>query len=198
MYSRSIANLIEALKKLPSVGERTAERYVFHWLKNGKKEVNELRDALDSLLKNIKSCSICWNFSDSIPCPICANPARDHGTICVIADPQDIPVIEKTGNYHGVYHVLRGAIDPNDEDSWNKTKIKELFKRIKSSKEINEVILALNLDWTGETTALYIESKIKSLAPTIKVSRLARGLPLGSSLQYADEITLGSAFKNRR
>ena len=200
MYSRSIQNLINSLKKLPSVGERTAERYVFHLLGKGKGDVKELNSALDELLKNTKSCEVCWNFADSTPCPICADPKRDHTMVCVVAEPQDIPAIEKTGAFHGVYHVLRGTLEMTDEENFAKLKIRELLKRLYPlvKTKITEVILALNPDLPGETTAMYLEREIKTKWPKIKTTRLARGLPMGSDLQYADEITLGSALKNRR
>jgi len=198
MYSRSITNLINAFKKLPSVGERTAERYVFRLLKSGRGDVAELRLALEELLKNTKSCEVCWNFADTTPCPICADTKRDHNLICVVADPQDIASIEKTGAFHGVYHVLRGLIEMDDEGENKNIKIKELLKHAKNDKNLKEIILALNPDLPGETTAMYLEQKLKTLNPKIKVSRLARGLPMGSDLQYADEVTLGSALKNRK
>lgn len=197
MYSKSINNLIEAFRRLPSVGQRTAERFVFHLLKSGKKEVGELTLALKDLIDNIKSCEVCWDFSDDNPCRICANKNRDQDIICVVADPQDIPVIERTNAFPGLYHLLRGVIEPGDEESLDKLKVKELFSRIKNQKNIKEVILALNPDLSGETTMLYLEKEIKKIDPMIKISRPARGLPMGSDLQYADEITLGSALKNR-
>ncbi|OGH83758.1 MAG: recombination protein RecR [Candidatus Magasanikbacteria bacterium RIFOXYA2_FULL_44_8] len=200
MYSRSITNLIQALKKLPSVGERTAERYVFHLLKKGKGEVNDLRSALDELLTNTKSCEVCWNFSDSTPCNICRDTKRDHTTVCVVADPQDVPAIEKTGAHAGAYHVLRGVLETADEENFARIKIRELLKRIHptAKTKIYEIILALNPDLPGETTAMYLEKNIVKINPKIKVTRLARGLPMGSDLQYADEITLASALKNRK
>lgn len=201
MYSRSIRQLIEALKRLPSVGERTAERYVFHLLKSGKGEVNDLRVALDELLQHTKSCEMCWNFTDTTPCPICANNGRDYGQICVVAHPQDVSAIEKTGEYRGVYHVLRGTVDTGDAESVENTKIKELFKRLKDAPKgqtPREIILALNPDLAGETTMMYLARTIAKMNPKIKITRLARGLPMGSDLQYADEITLGSALKNRK
>ncbi|MSU75761.1 MAG: recombination protein RecR [Candidatus Magasanikbacteria bacterium] len=198
MYSPSIQNLIKALKKLPSVGERTAERYVFHLLKSGKKETTELMLALKNLTQTVTSCKVCWNFSDSSPCSTCKDPRRDHGTVCVVEDPQDLSVIEHTGDFRGVYHVLRGLVDPTDEDGLKKMKIKELIGRVKfGNKEIKEIILALNPDMAGETTMLYLEKELKKINPSLIISRLARGLPLGSDLKYADEITLGSAIKNR-
>jgi recombination protein RecR len=203
MYSPSIKNLIRALKRLPSVGERTAERFVFHWLKSGKKEVTELMLALKELVENIKSCETCWDFSDNNPCPICSDQKRDRSTICVVAESQDLMVIEQTGVFHGVYHVLRDLIDAGDEESFTRIKAKELLSRIEGKSTFNkevpvkEVIVALNPDLAGETTALFLEQEIKVIAPKVKVTRLARGLPLGADLRYADEVTLGSAIKNR-
>jgi len=196
MYSKSIQNLIDAFRKLPSVGQRTAERFVFYLLKSGKKEVGEITLSLKELIDNVKSCETCWDFSDHNPCAICNNKTRDQSLLCVISEPQDIPVIERTDIYNGLYHVLRGAIEPGAEEEWEKIKLKELFKKIRN-KEIKEIILALNLDLSGETTMLFLEKKIKELNPEIKITRLARGLPMGSDLQYVDEITLGSAIKNR-
>ena len=197
MYAAPIEKLIDALKKLPSVGQKTAERFVFHWLASGKKEVNDLRGALEELLKNVKSCEVCWNFADATPCQICASAKRDHTAVCVVSEPPDIAAIEKTGEYHGTYHVLRGLIDTSAETEIHDLKINELWQRLNQNK-ISEVILALNPDLPGETTAMYLEREIKNKWPKIKITRLARGLPMGSDLQYADEITLGSALKNRK
>lgn len=203
MYSHSITKLIEILKKLPSVGERTAERYVYHWLKSGKKEVTELMLALKTLIESIKSCEICWDFSEQSPCPICADEKRDRTTVCVVAEPPDLAVIENIGTFKGVYHCLRNLVDAGDEESFKTIKVKELVERVEGKTgfnkkfKIKEVILALNPDLPGETTMLYIENELKKFQPGIKVTRLARGLPLGADLRYADEITLGSAIKNR-
>ncbi len=195
---------MRALKKLPSVGEHTAERFIFHWLKSGKKEVTELMLALKELIEKVKSCEVCWDFSETSPCAICSNSKRDHTTICVVAGPQDLMVIEQTGIFKGVYHVLRELIDTSDEDSLQKMKAKELFARLSPSARegvggvgVTEIILALNPDMQGETTMLYLERELKLLNPKIKVTRLARGLPLGADLRYADEMTLQSAIKNR-
>ena len=196
MYSSSINNLIEALKKLPSVGQRTAERFVFYWLKSGKKEVMETVNSLEELLAKVKSCEICWNFSDTNPCPICQDKAREKGIVCVVSDSQSIPVLERTGEFKGLYHVLRGTIDATQPEQINSLKITELLDRLKKN-EINEVILALSPDMAGETTMMFLEKEIKEKFPTIKTTRLARGLPTGSELQYADEVTLGNALKYR-
>lgn len=207
MYSKSIQNLIRSLKHLPSVGERTAERYVFYLLKSGKKEVTQLMLALKELIENVKSCEVCWNFSDTSPCIQCSDVKRDPTTVCIVLDPQDLVVIEKSSAYHGLYHVLRGLVDPSDPESITHSKIKELIARIKlspSAREgaqggegVKEVLLALNPDIAGETTMLYLEKELKNARPDLSVTRLARGLPMGSDIRYADEITLGSAIKNR-
>lgn len=195
-YSPSIQNLISAFRKLPTVGQRTAERFVFYLLKSGKKEVGEITLALKELIDNVKSCETCWDFSDQNPCAICSLKSRDQKTICVVSEPQDIQVIERTGAFTGLYHVLRGLIEAGDEEL-HKLKIKELFERLKNNSMVTEIVLALNPDLPGETTMLFLEKNIKEKFPNLKVTRLARGLPMGSDLQHADEITLGSAIKNR-
>jgi len=197
MYSKSIQNLIDSFRRLPTVGQRTAERFVFYLLKSGKKEVGEITLALKELIDNVKSCESCWDFSDHNPCTICNNKTRDNSLLCVVSEPQDIPVIERTGMYNGLYHVLRGLVEPGDEEELEKIKIKELFLKLQKTDKIREIILALNPDLSGETTMLFLEKKLKEKNPAIKTTRLARGLPMGSDLQYADEITLGSAIKNR-
>jgi recombination protein RecR len=196
MYSPSIDKLIAVLKRLPSVGQHTAERFVFYWLKSGKKEVMETVNSLEELLSNVKSCETCWNFSDTNPCPICQDKTRDKSVICVVSDPQAVPVLEGTGEFQGTYHILRGTIDATDPDQISTLKISELLVRLKSA-EIKEIILALNPDMAGETTMMYLEKEIKGEFPDIKTTRLARGLPTGSDIQYADEITLGNALKHR-
>ena len=210
MYSKPIQQLISAFSDLPGVGERTAERYVFYLLKTGKKSVAELTLALKGLIENVKSCEICWNFSDRSPCNICADKNRDQSTICVVAEPQDIPPFEKTSAFNGVYHVLRGVVKP-EEDNRLKLKINNLFTRLKNPStpfnfiqgkplrvnKITEIILAFNPDLTGETTIMFLRQKINIFNPNLKITRLARGLPVGSDLQYADEITLEGAIKNR-
>lgn len=197
MYSPSIDRLIRELKKLPSVGVHTAERFVFHWLSAGKKEVADMQTALKGLMDTVKSCEVCWNFSDSSPCAICQNPRRDQSTICVVANPQDIPAFEQTKAFSGVYHVLRGTIDASEQLGMESNlKLREFFARIKKNLP-QEIILALNPDLPGETTMLFIAQKIRETNPELRITRLARGLPMGSSVQYADEITLASAFTNR-
>ena len=196
MYPLPIQQLINAFVKLPGVGQRTAERFVFHLLKAGKKDAADLANALQHILETVKSCATCWDFSDRSPCAICADIKRDQTTICVVEEPQALQTIEKTSEYHGLYHVLRGTIQPDDEESVPLLKINELLKRVEAG-AVKEVILALNPDLTGETTMMFLQNRLKEVNPRLTISRLARGLPMGSNLQYADEITLGSALKHR-
>lgn len=196
MYSIPIQNLIRAFSKLPSVGQRTAERYVFYLLKSGKKDVTELTIALKNLSDNIKSCPICWDFTNTIPCEICANAKRDKNILCVVSDSQNIQIIEKMKKYNGQYHILRGVIKTDKPEQIKNLKINELLRKIKNP-EIREVILAFSPDLNGETTMMFLRQKIKEINPILKITRLARGLPVGSDLQYADEITLNDALKNR-
>ena len=196
MHSTSIQKLIKALSRLPSVGPRTAERFVFHLLKSGKKDAAELAIALKEMLSSIKSCTICWRFSDQDPCDICSNTTRDHKIICVVSEQQEVEVFEKLGEFIGVYHILRGNIKPENDFHNKKLKIKELLLRLRSN-VVDEVILGLNANIEGETTIMFLERKIKEISPNTKITRLARGLPMGSDLLYADEITLASALKNR-
>lgn len=196
MYAKPIKQLIQAFKRLPGVGPRTAERFVFSLLHRGKKDVGEMLLALKELIDTIKSCERCYTFSDRSPCDICADPKRDQHCICVVATPQDREAIEKVGIYTGVYHILRGTIDPTDEEQNAQLKIKELFVRVQQP-DITEVILALNPDVQGETTMMYIRNTMKEVAPNVRLTRLARGLPMGSDVQYADEVTLQNAFEHR-
>jgi recombination protein RecR len=201
MYSSSIHRVIQELKKLPSVGQHTAERFVIYWLKSGKKDVTELMLSLKDLLEKVKSCEICSNFDDTSPCSICSDLKRDHYTICVVENISDLASIEKTKEYNGTYQVLRGLITSTDDDGLQKTKVNELFDRVlsalKTDKPLKEIILALNPNVAGETTMLYIKNELKKIHPLLVVTRLARGLPMGSDIVYADNITLGSALKAR-
>lgn len=196
MYPIPIQQLINAFTKLPSVGQRTAERFVFHLLRSGKKDVAEIASSLKNLIDSIKSCETCWDFSDQSPCRVCKDKKRDSSIICVVDQPQGVQVFEKTGEYNGQYHVLRGTVKATDENSIGYLKVKELVARIKLA-ETKEVILALNPDLNGETTMMFLYKKLSEANPNLKITRLARGLPMGGDLQYADEVTLTSALKNR-
>lgn len=197
MYPPSIQHLIDRFTKLPGVGPKTAERFVFYLLKRGRRTVAELTEALTNLQDRARSCAICFDFSESDLCHICANHARDAATICVVADPQDAQAIERSGAFHGRYHVLRGVLDPARDIGPEDLKINELFERVQTSNPpVREIILALNPDLPGETTSLYLTKQLK--AYTIRITRLARGLPLGSDVDYADEITLTDALNGRQ
>jgi len=194
-YSETIEKLISEFSKLPGIGQKTAERFVFYLLKQPKEELEKLNLALKNLEKNIKICSICQNFSETDPCPICSSKSRDKSIICVVAEPQDLLAIEKTGEYKGTYHVLHGVINLPEGITPNRLKINELLERVKKNR-IKEIILALNPDIEGESTALHIK---KLLSPfNLKITKLARGLAMGSELEYADEITLADALKGRK
>ena len=197
MYAPPIRKLIDAFKRLPSVGERSAERFVFFLLGSGKKTVAELSLALRDIMEQVKSCEVCWDFSDRSPCPICSDTKRDHSIICVVEAPQDLQTIENTDHFDGLYHVLRGTIRPDDEESAARLKVPELLARVKKP-EIKEVILALSPDLEGETTMMYLEKKLDEARDDLTITRLARGLPMGSDIQYADEVTLGNALKFRQ
>src|SRR3989339_510527 len=198
MYSKPIQNLIKAFSRLPSVGHRTAERFVFYLLKSGKKDVAELTIALKELIENIKSCEVCWDFADTSPCNFCTDTRRDHKVICVVCQPQDRETIEKTKEFTGVYHILRGTLKPDDENISKFLKINELMARLQKN-VVDEVILALNPDINGETTMMYLERQIKKLKPEIRVTRLARGLPMGSDLQDGGGgLNRGGCFERKR
>ena len=196
MYAKPIQQLIDALSKLPSVGRRTAERYTFHLLKSGKKDVGELASALNALIEKVRSCEACWDFSDASPCAICADQQRDQSILAVVKESQDVQVFERGVEFSGHYHVLRGTLTPDIESSLGSIKIKELIERVKTG-ATKEVILALNPDIEGETTMLFLEKKLTEVQSDLIVTRLARGLPMGSDLRYADDITLGSALTGR-
>jgi len=208
-FPPSLQNLIDSFSHLPGVGPKTALRFVFYLLKQPKIDVEKFAAALGTLKNQIAVCQVCQNFSEKNPCSICGDSRRDHGTICVVAEHQDLPVIENTGDFHGTYHVLGGVLDPLHGVTPDQLKIKELVARIKKSSPganpplaengaIKEIILALNPDLEGETTMLYLMKLIKSFNKQIKITRLARGLPMGSDLEYADEVTVSDALKGRK
>jgi recombination protein RecR len=196
MYPPSIQHLIKTLSRLPGVGNKTAERYAFFLLKSGKGEVRALIHTLETLMARVKTCESCLNFSDQSPCSICADNRRNKKTICIVAESQDVEVFELTKAFSGLYHVLRGTIDPDDEESLRRIPLEALKIRIEAQGG-TEVILGLNHDMRGETTAQYVAHELKKAFPNLYITRLARGLAMGSDLQYADQLTLGSAIAHR-
>lgn len=195
MLPRSLQKLIEQLNKLPGIGPKTAERLAFWFIKNNQASLDEFAQSVKDAKKDLIVCSICQNIAYHNPCDICNDKNRDQQTICVVAESHDLTAIERTGEYHGSYHVLGGVLNPLEGITPDHLQIKSLINRIQHN-NINEVIFGLNPDLEGESTSLYLFKILQPL--NIKTTRLARGLPSGSDIEYADEVTLGSALKNRR
>ena len=190
-----MANLYEQLRRLPGVGSKTAMRLAYHIIDMPESEVQQLVEALSSAKKSIHYCSQCYNLTDGEKCSICSDPARDHFTICVVEQPQDIAAMERSHGYNGLYHVLHGVLSPLDGVGPDKLRIRELFQRLQQE-SISEIIIATNSDVEGEATATYLAQLLKPIG--ITVSRIAHGLPMGGDLEYADEVTLSKALENRR
>ena len=197
MYSlpKSVSKLIEELSKLPGIGPKTASRLTFYLIKNPSLDVKLLGEAFLDLKENLIYCSECHNVADSNPCAICTDKTRDTQILCVVEEPIDVLVIEKSGGYRGKYHVLGGRLSPLEGITATDLNLVSLAQRIKDTK-ISEVILATNHNVEGETTAMYITRLLEPLR--VKISRIASGLPMGSDLEYADEVTLVRAFEGRR
>ena len=194
-YTKPLAQLIEFFQKFPGIGPKSAQRMAFHLLKMPLSEVQRFSQVLVEAKENIHYCSICFNMSASNPCEICSDDRRDKSVICVVAETKDLIAIEKTREYKGLYHVLQGTLSPLDGIGVEDIRIKELLTRVTDT-NINEVILALSPSVEGEATSMYITKLLKPF--NIKISRIAFGLPIGSDLEYADEITLAKAIEGRR
>lgn len=194
-YTKPLANLIDYFQRLPGIGPKSAQRIAFYLLKMPKNEVEKFAQAMITAKETIHYCDICFNMSASNPCEICSAQNRDDSTICVCAETKDLVAIENTNEYKGKYHVLQGLISPVDGISAEDIRIKELLTRI-AQNDIREVILALNPSVEGEATSLYLTKLLKPF--NIKITRIAFGLPIGSDLEYADEITLAKAIECRR
>lgn len=193
--SMAIQHLLDEFEKLPGIGPKSAQRIVY-WILNGSTEdAAELADAIMNVKKTVHFCPQCFNYAEGDLCNICADPKRDHSTICVVCEPRDVTAIERTHEYDGLYHVLGGSISPMDGVAPDDLTITDLLDRL-SGDEVSEVIMATNPNVEGETTAIYLAKLIKPLG--IKVTRLASGLPVGGDLEYTDEITLGRAIEARR
>lgn len=190
-----IARLIEELNKLPGIGPKSAQRLTFYLLRAPAEQVQALAEAIRELKEKLRLCSICLNITDADPCTICADPERDRTQICVVEEPIDILPLERTRKYRGLYHVLHGVIAPGEGIGPDELKIKELLTRLQNSR-VTEVILATNPNLEGEATAMYLQRLITPLG--IRVTRLARGLPYGADLEYADDVTLSRALEGRQ
>jgi recombination protein RecR len=185
---------IEELSKLPSIGKKTAQRLALHLLKSNTEDVDSLVNAIKDLKTKIHFCSRCFNLATEELCEVCKSSKRDHSLICVVEEASDVIAIEKTHEFNGVYHVLGGVLSPLTGIGPDSLKIKDLLKRFEDE-EIKEILLALNPDTEGETTTLYLAKLIKPLG--IKITRIARGLPIGGDLEFADEATIGRAVLGR-
>ena len=194
-FAEPIANLIREFSKLPGIGPKSAQRLVYYLLRNSNEEAKALAEAILELKEKIRLCSICFNITDCDPCVICQDKERDHSKICVVERPSDVLPLERTGKYQGMYHVLHGAINPSQGIVPEQLRINELLSRLQDG-SVSEVILATNPNMEGETTALYLYRILEPLG--IHITRLARGLPFGGELEYADDVTLAQALESRR
>lgn len=191
--SEALQQLIEEFAALPGIGRKTAQRLALHILKQPRDEIVQMARALVNVKDRIRYCSSCWNITEIDPCPICSSPKRDRGIVCVVEEPNDVMAVEKTNEFKGLYHVLGGSLSPLDGIGPDDLKVRELIQRMNG--EISEVILALNPNVEGEATTLYLTKLLKPLG--VKVSRIARGIPVGGDLEFADEATLSRALEGR-
>lgn len=192
---KPVMRLIEELSRLPGIGPKTASRLTYFLLRSPAEQVVSLAEAIRQVKERTVRCSICFNIADTSPCSICSDPNRDPTQICVVEEPLDVLALERTRQYHGLYHVLEGAISPVEGIGPGELRIRELLGRLRNT-TVHEVVLATNPNLEGEATAMYIAQQISPLG--IRVTRLARGLPVGADLEYADAVTLAQALEGRR
>ena len=211
-FAPPVQKLVTELSKLPGIGNRTAQRLAFHILRASGEDANALAQAIVEVKERIGLCEVCFNLADEPRCRICRDGRRDASVICVVEEPSDVIPMERTHEYHGLYHVLGGALSPIDGVDPEDLKIAELYARVVAgtgmpsggeqvgdgAPAVREVVLATNPTTTGEATALHIAEGLRERAPQLTVTRLASGLPVGSDLEYADEVTLGKALAGRR
>ena len=194
-FAPPVERLIEEFARLPGIGQKTAQRLAFHILDMPKEDAQRFADAIMQAKNTVFTCKICQNLTDSEICPICSNPNRDAGVICVVADPRDVLAFERTREFNGLYHVLHGVISPMNHVGPDDIRIRELLQRVADT-DVREVILATNPDTEGEATAMYLARLLKPFDVT--VTRLAYGIPVGGHLEYIDEVTLMRALEGRR
>jgi recombination protein RecR len=193
--ARPLARLIDELSKLPGVGPKTAQRLAYHILRASNGDAEALAAAVRSVKSDLRYCSTCFNIAEADPCAVCSADDRDHSVVCVVEEPLDVLAIERTNLYRGLYHVLHGAISPVNGVRPDDLRIKELAQRVRGG-GVEELILATNPNLEGEATAMFIAQTLGDTP--VKVTRLARGLPIGGDLEYADELTVGRALEGRR
>src|SRR5215471_4205544 len=194
-FAAPIARLIDELKRLPGVGQKTAQRLAFHLLRTAPEDALALAEAIRDAKLKISECSVCNNITDTNPCLYCASPTRNRKTICVVEEPNNILAVEKTRQYSGLYHVLGGALRPLEGVGPDQLKIKSLIERLKNG-AVDEIIIATNPTAEGEATAVYLSKLIKPLG--VRVTRIGVGIPVGAELEYADEVTMLKAIEGRR
>ncbi|MFC1945761.1 recombination mediator RecR [Chloroflexota bacterium] len=191
----AIGRLVQEFNRLPGIGPKSAQRIAFHLLRAPSEQAGDLAEAIVSLKHRIRLCSVCCNVTEADPCAICGNMSRQQGQLCIVEQPQDVVAIEHTGIYRGHYHVLHGAISPTEGMGTDDIRIHELLNRLKAG-HVDEIILATNTNMEGEQTAMYLSRIISGMG--IRITRLARGLPFGTELEYADDITLTRAMEGRQ
>lgn len=194
-FPNAMERLTEQFARLPGIGGKTAQRLAFFVLGLPDEQAQAFADAIVEAKKTVKTCPVCQNLTDEEICPVCADPNRDHGIVCVVAEPKDVIAMERAREYRGTYHVLHGVISPLNHVGPNEIRVKELLARMESG-EVREVIMATNPDVEGEATAMYLSRLLRPLG--VKVTRLAYGIPVGSRLEYTDEVTLLRALEGRR
>lgn len=194
-FAPPVERLIEEFARLPGIGQKTAQRLAFHVLDMSKEDAQRFADAIMQAKSTVFTCKVCQNLTDSEICPICSNPNRDSGVICVVADPRDVLAFERTREYNGLYHVLHGVISPMNHIGPDDIRIRELLQRVADT-DVREVIIATNPDTEGEATAMYLARLLKPFG--VAVTRLAYGIPVGGHLEYIDEVTLMRALEGRR
>jgi recombination protein RecR len=199
-FAPPIQRLVTELSKLPGVGSRTAQRLAFHILRASDEDALGLAESIREVKEKVGLCEVCFNLADEPRCRICQDARRDTSIVCVVEEPGDVIPMERTHEYHGLYHVLGGALSPIDGIEPEDLKIAELYARVApgDGQPVREVVLATNPTTTGEATALHLAEELRSRSPALAITRLASGLPVGSDLEYADEVTLGKALAGRR
>src|SRR3954467_7783848 len=196
-YTQSIQNLMSELARLPGIGMRSAERIAFHLLKQKPEDAMKLSEAIRDVKTRIKHCSVCYNLTEADPCSICTDPARDHSLVCIVEQPKDLLALESTGLYKGVYHVLLGRIAPLEDVHPEDVTVEPLMNRLAAG-TIREIIMGTNPNMEGDGTALHIQNLITSRFPNVQITRLARGLPAGSNIEYANRNILADAISGRQ
>ena len=191
--SEALQQIIEEFSRLPGIGRKSAQRLALHLLKQPREDVVRMARTLVNMKDRIRYCSVCWNITEDDPCAICSSPKRDTSVVCVVEEPNDVIAVERTNDFKGLYHVLGGSLSPLDGIGPEDLKVKELLERIRG--DVGEVILALNPNVEGEATTIYLAKLLKPL--DVRITRIARGLPMGGDLEFADEATLSRALEGR-